>query len=209
MEEGKKKNGEYVGVDEKYIPEDEKYVDESLLGNKEESKRKIKKIAKGVGIGYIVYVCLIVIISLVVFITVFKFMGSIFKQTQSQVDKQYIDIEQQIEETKDKYENMQNQINNQIQEWETNSKINTHNNTLQNLYTGSQKGINIKNALKKVIEINQQDDVKITVVYNGTSTQDASQIGNISNSFEDFNDYLITYDYNSDGYIVTMNISNV
>ena len=30
-----KKNGEFVGVDEKFIPEDEKYVDESLLGNKE------------------------------------------------------------------------------------------------------------------------------------------------------------------------------
>ena len=27
-----KKNGQYVGVDEKYIPEEEKYVDESLLG---------------------------------------------------------------------------------------------------------------------------------------------------------------------------------
>lgn len=25
-----KKNGKYVGVDEKYIPEDEKYVDNSL-----------------------------------------------------------------------------------------------------------------------------------------------------------------------------------
>lgn len=110
MEEEKKKNGEYVGVDEKYIPEDEKYVDESLLGNKEESKRKIKKVAKGVGIGYIIYVSLILIIGLVIFITVFRFMGGIFKQAQSQIEKQNIDIEQQRQEAEDKYENMQNQI---------------------------------------------------------------------------------------------------
>ena len=48
-----KKNGEYVGVDEKFIPEDEKYVDESLLEIKEESTRKIKKTAKTIVIGYI------------------------------------------------------------------------------------------------------------------------------------------------------------
>ena len=38
-----KKNGEYVGVDEKFIPENEKYVDYSILGSKQESKQKIKK----------------------------------------------------------------------------------------------------------------------------------------------------------------------
>ena len=39
-----KKNSEYVGVDEKFIPEDEKYVKDSVLGNREESKNKIKKV---------------------------------------------------------------------------------------------------------------------------------------------------------------------
>ena len=34
-----KKNGEFVGVDEKFIPEDEKYVDESLVGDKEKAKK--------------------------------------------------------------------------------------------------------------------------------------------------------------------------
>ena len=41
-----KKNGEYVGVDEKFIPENEKYVDESILGNKEETEEKIKSYVK-------------------------------------------------------------------------------------------------------------------------------------------------------------------
>jgi hypothetical protein len=50
-----KKNAEYVGVDEQFIPEEEKYVDESLLGNKEESNRKIKKAAKSFAIGYAIF----------------------------------------------------------------------------------------------------------------------------------------------------------
>ena len=37
-----KKNGQYVGVDEKYIPEEDKYVDESLLGPTSEIRDGIK-----------------------------------------------------------------------------------------------------------------------------------------------------------------------
>ena len=45
-----KKNSEYVGVDEKFIPENEKYVNDSILGSKEESKKKMKKALK-IGLG--------------------------------------------------------------------------------------------------------------------------------------------------------------
>ena len=50
-----KKNGEYVGVDEKFIPENEKYVDESLLGDKEKSKKIAKKFAKGYLIFFVIF----------------------------------------------------------------------------------------------------------------------------------------------------------
>ena len=73
-----KRNGEYVGVDEKFIPEDEKYVDESLLGSREESKRKIKKAAKSIAIGYILSV--IFIFALFIGITIFMF--SYFNKTR-------------------------------------------------------------------------------------------------------------------------------
>ncbi len=70
-----KKNGQYVGVDEKYVPDDEKYVDNNLNSdikndmhdiyqgakgyvldkdNQEKMKnigRKGLKVAKGIGIG--------------------------------------------------------------------------------------------------------------------------------------------------------------
>lgn len=58
-----KKNTEYVGVDEKYIPEEEKYVEEPL--------QKKSKLLKGVGIGYISIVLFIFIITIVVFVFIF------------------------------------------------------------------------------------------------------------------------------------------
>lgn len=90
-----KKNGQYVGVDEKYIPEEEKYVDneanEEIKGkiNEElssftnyitdnDTKENIKKagkkglkIAKRIGIGYIIFLVIIVIMAISTFVFVF------------------------------------------------------------------------------------------------------------------------------------------
>ena len=68
-----KKNGQWVGVDEKYIPEEEKYTDESIVGmttNEMIGKEKTKKILKGVGIGYLIFVSLILIMVITVFVVV-------------------------------------------------------------------------------------------------------------------------------------------
>ena len=53
-----KKNGQYVGVDEKYIPEEEKYVTED-------------KNNKKIGIGYLAVVLFIFIIVIIVFVFIF------------------------------------------------------------------------------------------------------------------------------------------
>ena len=54
-----KKNAEYIGVDEKYIPEEERYVE----GN----SKKDSKILKGIGIGYLIIYIVIFLITIVVF----------------------------------------------------------------------------------------------------------------------------------------------
>ena len=54
-----KKNAEYIGVDEKYIPEEERYVE----GN----SKKDSKILKGIGIGYLIVYIVIFLITIVVF----------------------------------------------------------------------------------------------------------------------------------------------
>ena len=75
-----KKNSEYVGVDEKFIPENEKYVNDSILGSREESKKKVKKAIKiglGVYIGWILFV-------LVIMVCIVSFGYKMFKDAQQQ-----------------------------------------------------------------------------------------------------------------------------
>jgi len=91
-----KKNGQYVGVDEKFIPEDEKYVDNSTnseirdtINNginaakdyvaDKENQEKLKKtgkkglkILKGVGIGYLIFFVFVVVMAIMIFILVFS-----------------------------------------------------------------------------------------------------------------------------------------
>lgn len=57
-----KKNAEYVGVDEKYIPEEERYVE----GN----SKKDAKILKGVGIGYLIFITFIFIAVIAAFVVI-------------------------------------------------------------------------------------------------------------------------------------------
>ena len=38
-----RRNSEYMGVNEEFIPESERYVQDSILGNREETKISIKR----------------------------------------------------------------------------------------------------------------------------------------------------------------------
>ncbi len=71
-----KKNGEYIGVDDEFIPEDEKYVDESIIGDRKASNEKIKKVAKRIGIGYIIFFIIIfaIVMGIIIF-TLFNFIN--------------------------------------------------------------------------------------------------------------------------------------
>lgn len=106
-----KKNGQYVGVDEKYVPEDEKYVDNNLNSeikndvhnmyqgakgyvsdkdNQEKIKnvgRKGLKITKGIGIGYLVFVGIVIVMVIAIFILVFSQFFRINRQRDEIRDK--------------------------------------------------------------------------------------------------------------------------
>ena len=58
-----KKNGNYVGIDEKFIPEDEKYVDPCL----EMSNKERKKMSKTIINGQIIFMVAIFIVVIVMF----------------------------------------------------------------------------------------------------------------------------------------------
>ena len=81
-----KKNGQYVGVDEKFIPENEKYVERTVADDlkddlkegynnlkKPENKEKTKKlfkIGKNIGIGYLALygIIFLLVIGIIIFI---------------------------------------------------------------------------------------------------------------------------------------------
>ena len=73
-----KKNGEFVGVDEKYVPEDEKYVDESFLGKNKKIPKFVKILIGGV-IG--IYITILITVFITIIIGVFLTMGLSFKIT--------------------------------------------------------------------------------------------------------------------------------
>ena len=68
-----KKNSQYIGVDDKYIPKDEKYVDDSVLGSKEESRKTIIKGVKIFGIGYMIVIGIILAIIIAAFVFSFSY----------------------------------------------------------------------------------------------------------------------------------------
>ena len=115
-----KRNSEFVGIDEQFIPEDEKYVDESILGDEEQEKNKIKKFLK-IGLGAWAVLVLVVIVFFVIIVI------SIFNHSKNMNKKIYDMYNNASEQIFDLYDNaveqmedgdQQNSINqmNEIQE---------------------------------------------------------------------------------------------
>ena len=176
-----KKNGEYVGVDEKFIPEDEKYVDESLLGNKEESTRKIKKVAKGIGIGYLVFLSIIIIMIVGSFI----FVGSMFFKARKTAD------------------NIAGSVSSQINKQDVDS-FNLEYTYLQ----GEQRGADYR--IDKIITNNKTNrEHIITVVYNGISATTEDEIISIKKLLDKWTNYYYSVDYDSNGYINRVTIKDI
>lgn len=112
-----KKNGEYVGVDEKFIPENEKYVDESLLGNKEKTRKTLKK----VGIGYICFMGLLFIGIITIFIFGFMMFGKVFNKVDKSFDT-FTDIQSDVKNQMSDTQNQLKDMSNFESSWEFKNK---------------------------------------------------------------------------------------
>lgn len=190
-----KKNGEYVGVDEKYIPEDEKYVDESLLGNKEESKRKIKKTAKSIAIGYILFI--IFIFAMFIGIAIFMF-SSFNKIRKSMLD----DFNQKSTSMQEDYDS---QVNNMMDSY----NVSAFNNGLKSMQ-GTQSKFMLSSYLDKIVTSNKTNSNHIiTVRYNETTTTSEDGIVVIKHSLNDNSKYEVSLDYDANGYINKVTIKDI
>lgn len=179
------KNGDYVGVDEKYIPEDEKYIQASVADEIKgditnvynnlktpENKKKIKKAAKTGIVAYITYISLILIVIVVIFILSFKIFNGVLGNINGTSNKSFnFDLE---------------------------------------FYSGEQEGIDAKSLLDEVIKVNKTDKKhKISVIYENENTTDPSTITTIKQSFSEWDKYEISQDYDNNGYINKITITKL
>ena len=223
-----KKNGEYVGVDEKYIPEEEKYVDNEINGEikdtindgmrsvknyvtDKDNQEKIKnagkkglKFLKGVGIGYLVFIGIVLTLVISVFVIVFVNMGKMNSRQDEVFDKAGSIIDKVIDEA-DKNINNSNNSNNSSSEQTTQKHNNVETkmfNAPFELFSGSQNGFFLENLLEKVITNNKTEvEHIITVVYNGIMTATPDEITSMKQNFEDSKEYEVSLDYDANGFV--------
>lgn len=183
-----KKNNQYVGVDEKYIPEEDKYVDETKsstdgLNDKinegiDKAKPYAKKglnIAKKIGIGYLVYVGIVFLMVIIIFITIIVTFFKMSKRSDDIINSSQNNItEIEKEVYNDKFE----------------------------FYSGTISKYMVSSLIDTVVTNNKKDtDHLIVVIFNDISTIDTDKIIDIKKSLDDNKDYEVELDYSNSGYV--------
>ena len=203
-----KKNSKYVGVDDKFIPEDEKYVDDSLLGNKEETKKIIGKTVKVAGIGYLVYTVIFLILFVSVFIIIFRFMGNTSKQAEDTFNQ----AGNFLNQIGNQMGNLINQSNNDDSEFEQ-KKIENEKasfNRSFEMYSGTQRKEIVIFMLNEVEKNNQKNSAQIIkVIYNDINATDSNNILEIKKKLNEDKEYEVLFNYDTNGYINQVTIKDI
>jgi len=84
----------------------------------------------------------------------------------------------------------------------------TKNSKYKNLYSGLLSQVRTENAIKEVIKDNLNNERTITVTYNDKEYSEAKDLTDLIKILNK-DEYLITLDYDSDGYLNKLNISDV
>ena len=196
-----KKNSKYVGVDEKFIPEDEKYVDDSLLGDKEKTKKVI-------GTGFLVYSVIFLVIFVAVFIMIFKFTGKKSKQAEDIIEQAGSVINQvgkQMENSIDQYNN----DDSEFEQKKINNEKEAFNRSFE-MYSGTQRKEIVIFMLNEVEKNNQKNsDQIIKVLYNDANATDSNGIVEIKKQLNEDKEYEIILDYDVNGYVNQVTIKDM
>ena len=212
-----KKNGEYAGVDEKYIPEEEKYVDNQTneeikdsinnglrsvnnyvtdKDNQEKFKKAGKKgfkVLKGLGIGYLVFIGIVLLLVISIFVLAFTTMVKMTNKTVDAYDKTTSILDEAINDDSSS-SGLTNDGYNEL-------AIKAFNAPFE-LYNGSQSGIFLDSLLDQVVTNNKTEaDHIITVVYNATMTAMPDEITALKQNLEDSKEYEVSLDYDADGFV--------
>ena len=108
-------------------------------------------------------------------------------------------------------DNAEEQINSTEKQMNSNNNNfskDSYNNKYVHSYTGLKSKFFTQNAIKAVIEDNLNNERKITVTYNDINTKDSKELTNLISKLNNDN-YLLSYEYDEDGYINKMIIEDV
>lgn len=212
-----KKNGQYVGVDEKYIPEEEKYVDNSInqevtelvhdgiksakdyisdKDNQEKIKKAGKKglkFLKGIGIGYLAFLGFVILMALIIFIVILTM---------------FFKINNNADRILDDTTNVIDSVNDTDHSGDSLYEISSFNGDLE-IYKGTKYGTTVSILLDNVAtKIKKNKDHPISVIYGSTTLSNADEIIALKKQFDNMTKYEISFDYDSDGFINTVTIAN-
>ena len=180
-----KKNGQYVGVDEKYIPEEEKYVDNSInqevtelvhdgiksakdyisdKDNQEKIKKAGKKglkFLKGIGIGYLAFLGFVILMALIIFIVILTM---------------FFKINNNADRILDDTTNVIDSVNDTDHSGDSLYEISSFNGDLE-IYKGTKYGTTVSILLDNVAtKIKKNKDHPISVIYGSTTLSNADEI---------------------------------
>lgn len=147
-----------------------------------------------------------------IFNTASNIIDTTSQQMQEDSDEKDKDIEEKFKNASERIENAYNTMESDYKTYE-NKIVDTYNKDTINakyedLYTGLKSKFFTETAIKYVIEDNINNERKITVKYNDITAIESEELINLKSNLNK-KEYLITYDYDADGYICQMNIKDV
>lgn len=209
-----KKNEEFAGIDEKYIPEDEKNINESVSGSKEKMSNTTKAIIiGGICFGAIVLAIIIFIVSIPfrIFNTSSKFINNALDISNNIVEHLDEEIDKNIDNMNksDDIINDTNDTKNQILNEANKQKAESFNFDFE-IYNGTQSKFFIESLLDKVVTNNKTEKEHIIKVkYNETVSNKPEDIVKIKHSLETGKMYEVLLDYDENGYVNQVTISDI
>ncbi len=228
-----KKNGQYVGVDEKYVPEEEKYVETNLndeikkdmnniyQGAKEyvtdkDNQEKMKKVGKtglkitaGVIIVRVILGILVSLIAIAIFVFVFREVFGINNLAKDIINKTASEINKHAkdEDGEDQVKDMIDKNIDAIKKGYNEQQVDDFNWDIED--NGTKDGYEVSELLDEVVKkIKTNSDHSITVIYGTTTTSNPDEIVALKKQFDESKQYEVQMDYDSKGYINKITITD-
>jgi len=206
----KKKNSEYIGVDDKYMPDDvyprsgsyssgpenEQYVQESVLGDREQTKKTVRKVAKGFGIGYAVFVGIVIIIM----ISMIVFAFNMFNKVSDSIDD-FGDFGSSMPGS-----DILDDMDDHFDDVQLKQQTAVFNGPLE-MYKGTNSAFFMESLLDNIVTANTKGDHIVVLAYNGKSVTDPADIVKIKRGMKDDCEYEVLFSYDANGFINKCDVS--